>query len=461
MVLKSYSQWGIDMDRSDFDEILEGLTPVQRKVLKRFLAGATDEEIASELVCVPNNVSRHVSNVCKAFGFRNEEGEHYSYRDELVLLFYKYEPDWVSAEMRDRIAPPKPDPEYPGRLVELGSPFYIEPIGITGSLIDKCTKAVVKPGPLLRVRSPKRRGKTSLVWRVLDKAKTQGCQTVYLNLCDLKANEQLLSNLDQFLQWFCNTMSYELELESQVDSFWSKKLDSTQKCTSYFRSYIFQQVDAPIVLAIDEIDWLFDYPKLYEFFTLLRRWNNDANMSSIWKKLRIILSYSTEIYIKLNANKSPFNIGEKITLPLLNHQEIQALSKHYELKISSDDAIELMKLVGGHPYLIQLAFYHLYNDQISIDRLLIEAHTESGVYRDHLQELWDELIQKSTQVDLNERSILETLRQVTETESTVQLQVEQGFRLQGLGLVQIEGDYIRISCELYRRYFQKRLHSNP
>lgn len=450
------------MSRSDFDKILESLTPSQRKILKRFLAGATDEEIANELVCTTNNVSRHVSNVCKAFGFRNEENEHYSYRDELVHLFCILEPDWVSSEMQDRVASPKPEPKYPGLPVEIGSPFYITPIEITGNLIEKCIKKL-ENDHLIRIKSPRKRGKTSLLLRVLDRLQTQNHRTVYLNLYNLKTDEQVLSNLDQFLQWFCNTVSDELELEPQIDSFWSRKRYSTnEKCTKYFQDYLIKNSDfnMPIILAIDEIDLLFDYPALYGFFILLRAWIEARNTNSIWKKLKVIVSYSTEVYIKIDVNVSPFNIGEGITLPLLNQQEIQILAHHYHQKMSNDDVIKLMKMVGGHPYLIQLALYKLCNEQMGLDQLLEQAHTETGVYRNHLQKLWDELTQRPIQTGLNENSVLSSLSQVLESEPTVQLQAEPGFRLQGLGLIQFEGDCVRISCELYRRYFQKRLRSN-
>jgi serine/threonine-protein kinase len=87
------------MKEVEFSAIYEELTPRQRKVVQAFLAGETDEEIATSLYVEAATVRRHLANICKEFGLSNSEGEHYSYRDELIKLFARYRPEMVTPRL--------------------------------------------------------------------------------------------------------------------------------------------------------------------------------------------------------------------------------------------------------------------------------------------------------------------------------------------------------------------------
>ena len=66
------------MNRAEFDRSLEKLSPTQRKVLKLFLSGTSDNGIKDELGCTDtSNIRKHISNICKKFGLVNDVGEHY------------------------------------------------------------------------------------------------------------------------------------------------------------------------------------------------------------------------------------------------------------------------------------------------------------------------------------------------------------------------------------------------
>jgi len=47
--------------------------------------------------------------------------------------------------------------------------------------------------------------------------------------------------------------------------------------------------------------------------------------------------------------------------------------------------ISLNEVIGGHPYLIGLAFCHLVTRNNDINQLIAEATTDSGIYRDYLR----------------------------------------------------------------------------
>lgn len=112
------------MGEAELKVIFEELTPKQRKVLQRFLAGETDEAIATALYVEPSTIRRHIANICKAFGLSNAEGEHYSHREELIELFAQYRSELVNPQFiyLGKFA----NLEFPGRPLTLKSAFYVE-----------------------------------------------------------------------------------------------------------------------------------------------------------------------------------------------------------------------------------------------------------------------------------------------------------------------------------------------
>ncbi|MEQ9481413.1 response regulator transcription factor [Coleofasciculus sp. F4-SAH-05] len=54
------------MNRWQFTEAFEGLTPRRRQVLKLLLAGVSDQDIAQSLHIETSTVRKHVENICSA-----------------------------------------------------------------------------------------------------------------------------------------------------------------------------------------------------------------------------------------------------------------------------------------------------------------------------------------------------------------------------------------------------------
>ncbi|WP_392476226.1 AAA-like domain-containing protein [Nostoc sp. C110] len=445
------------MKREEFNQRLEQLTRYQKPVLKGFLEGKTDLEISSETKIEPGTVRKHLSNICKIFGLNNGEGEHYSYRSELIELFINFpHKDYeVAPELRDRFSLRKPEPEFPGRPVALDSPFYIPHTLIQ----EQCDKEILKPSSLVRIKASKKIGKTSLLRRILATGEKQGYKTVYIDLRK-EADRGKLNDLDRFLRWFCATVSRKLELSSQLDD-WdsdSELYGSKQCCFDYFQKLL-EQLDVPLILAIDEIDVLFPYPQTAEeFFALLRACFEEQNDPETWGKLRQAIAYSTDLYIKIDINQSPFNVGLPVPLPKFTAGQVQQLAQCYGLKWAVDGEVKsLIQLVGGHPHLIQLALYHLYKEEMTLKDLLNTAATFDGIYRNHLQHLWDYLQESATPTATNQPTILIALKQVISSQGSVKLEPEASYQLQGLGLVEFEQNQVKISCELYQNYFKERL----
>lgn len=334
--------------------------------------------------------------------------------------------------------------ETPWAQVPIYSNFYIERPPIE----SECYQTIMNPGALIRVKAPRQMGKTSLLTRILERSRKQGYQTVFLNL--QLADSDSLETLDGFLQWFCAIISDELGLEERVTEYWHGVLNGKRKCTKYFSLYLLLELSNPLVLILDEVDKIFQYPKIAtDFLALLRAWHEQGRSDGVWQNLRLVIAHSQEVYIPLNINQSPFNVGLPIELREFSVAEVESLVRKHQLNWSKQEVQKLMKTIGGHPYLIRMALYQIVGGKMSLEELLEVAPTEQGPYADHLRRHLYNLQENP--------EILTAIQQVIAADSPVQIGAKEGFKLHSMGLVKFQGNLVLPMCELYRLYFSDRL----
>ncbi len=338
--------------------------------------------------------------------------------------------------------------------VPLDSPYYVERQPIE----QLCYETILHPGALLRIKAPRQMGKTSLMARILYRARTYGFKTVTFSF--QLADVTIFTDLNRFLKWFCAIVTRKLGLPNQLEEYWDDIFGGNYNCTDYFENYLLNNIDSPVVLALDQIDVVFNYPEIAtDFFGLLRTWYEKSkygdDSSDVWQKMRLLVVHSTEVYIPLNINQSPFNVGFSVELPFFTPQQVLALSKKHQLDWEIEQVEQLMALVGGNPYLVQIALEHISCNDITLDWLLQTAVTEIGIYSDFLrQQLWN--LQQYPE-------LMGSLVKTVMSETPVELEPIQAFKLQSMGLVQVKNQLAVPSCDLYRQYFRdisKRLRLN-
>ncbi len=339
-------------------------------------------------------------------------------------------------------APPLPvaEPELPEGQVEVASAFYMERPPIEA----RCREALVQPGSLIRIKAPRQMGKTSLMARLLYRATEEKYAAVPLSF--QLADAEVFANLDKLLRWLCAGVGRRLGLENKLKDYWDDIFGSKYNCTTYFEEYLLPHSERPLTLGLDEVDRVFEYPEIAsDFFGLLRAWHEEAKNRDVWRNLRLIVVHATEVYIPLDINQSPFNVGLAVELPEFTTGQIAELSQLHGLKLSQAQLEELRSLIGGHPYLVRLTLYHLAKQDLTWQELITNAATETGLYRDHLRgQAWH----------LHQRAELApAFHQVVQSSEPVVLDATIGFKLHSLGLVKLEGNAARVRCDLYRRYF--------
>ncbi|MEH2464241.1 AAA-like domain-containing protein [Nostoc sp.] len=332
--------------------------------------------------------------------------------------------------------------ENPDGQVPLNSPFYIE----RPEVEIKCYEFILQPGALIRIKAPQKMGKTSLMSRILDHSKQKGYRTVSLNLW----SQESLTDLNSFLQEFCAILSKELGLEEQIDKSWKRRLSSQVNCTNYLKDYLLKNINIPLVLGLDDIDKIFPYPEIaQEFFALLRAWHENGKNEEIWQKLRLVIAHSQEVYVSLNVNQSPFNVGLSIEIEEFNATQIKELVQRHKLNWSDTEIGQLRGMIDGHPYLLRTALYQIATGNLTLEQFLKVAPTDEGLFRGFLHPYLSLLE--------GDKLLKTALQKVIKSDIPVHLDYAQSFKLRSLGLIKFKGNEVQCLCNLYRLYFRERL----
>jgi transcriptional regulator with XRE-family HTH domain len=332
--------------------------------------------------------------------------------------------------------------EHPSGQVPLNSPFYIK----RSPIEERCYEQIHKSGSLIRIKAPRQMGKTSLLARIIDQSSSQGDCAVTLDF--QLAAQEIFVNSDKFLRWFCASVSLALNIPNKLGEHWdlAEIVGSSMACKAYFEEYLLPTINQTLTLGLDEVDKVFEYPEIYrDFFGLLRALHEEGKRRDIWKKLRLIIVHSTEVYVPLDINQSPFNVGLSVELPEFSYQQVLDLAQKHQLNLAETEVEKLMMLVGGHPFLVRLALYHLANESVTLTEILRNSTSLSSIYADHLRH--------QSLILTQQPELADAMKDVV-SNNYAKLSAVNKFKLHSIGLVKLQGDGVVPRCNLYRQYLQ-------
>lgn len=368
------------------------------------------------------------TEICRALGLEWQDVANFSLENEYITPSQQQNTQYQL--------------ELPEGQVELNSPFYINRPPVE----TRCYEEIRKLGSLIRIKAPRQMGKTSLMARIINESQSHDSYAVTLDF--QLASQQILTSADKFLRWFCASVAKSVNIQNQLDNYWDLAgiLGSNMACKAYFEEYLLPSLDKPLTLGLDEVDRVFEYPDIYrDFFGLLRALHEEAKRRDIWKKLRLIIVHSTEVYVPLDINQSPFNVGLPIELPEFTHEQILELARRHQLQWGNTEVEQLMSMIGGHPFLVRLALYYIARGDVDLEQVLQTAATDAGIYKDYLRR---QLLILTEQPEL-----LAAMKQVATASNYVKLPSLIKFKLHSLGLVQMLEDEVAPRCQLHRLYF--------
>ncbi|HEY9663752.1 MAG TPA: AAA-like domain-containing protein, partial [Allocoleopsis sp.] len=183
---------------------------------------------------------------------------------------------------------------YPSGPVPVDSDRYIR----RPEIDDRALQEILQPGCVIRIKAPSGFGKTSLLLRLLHYAKQQGYVTAAIDL--QQADTETLTDPHTFLRWFCAVLCRKVNCETNLDQYWDDLLGSKLSTTLCFREAILAPLSHPLVLVFNEVERVFEYPDTAKnLLPLLRSWHEEAQHDEVWKRLRLVVSYSTDAYLPL------------------------------------------------------------------------------------------------------------------------------------------------------------------
>lgn len=333
--------------------------------------------------------------------------------------------------------------EAPGGVVDLESPFYVE------RRADVSLKRELsRSGTTTTIRAARQMGKTSLLVRGVEHARQQGSPVIFFDF--QMVDTTYLQELDAFLHYMALNIAAALKIEPEkVEAVWQSPLSPKDRLTNLLEDHVLQDADAPVTLAIDEADRLFDTAFRQEFFSLIRAWQTRSGLNPLWKKLNVAMVISTQPYLLIdNIHQSPFNVGLRLNLGDFTLAQVRDLNGRHGSPLGETELAEMMTLLGGHPYLVRQALYTLVDEEMTWDELVKIAIEESGPFGTHLRQYLWQLRDRPQLVE----AIKGVLKKQTWPDEIALT------RLIAAGLVrQGEGDQYHCRCQLYEHYFRRYL----
>ena len=135
-------------------------------------------------------------------------------------------------------------------------------------------------------------------------------------------------------------------------------LDWNNNCTVYLEKYILDETQSDIILALDNIDYLFFNKETTEIFLkLLSDWHEKGQVKRRRSKLKLILTQSTNARHSFDISRSLFKMGTLILLKEFSFDRVKTLADFYKLDWNDFTICRLLNEVGSHPYFVRLAMY--------------------------------------------------------------------------------------------------------
>lgn len=341
-----------------------------------------------------------------------------------------------------------------GGTVQAGDGIYLE------RKADQELLALCQAGNFVYILTPRQMGKSSLMVRTAQTLASQGIQSVIIDLTQIGTE----LTAEQWYLGFLTLIEEQLDLETDVEAWWESKakLGVTQRLTQFFQTVLLKETDRPVVLFVDEIDTTLGLEFTDDLFTAIRFLYVARAHQPEMKRLSVVLiGVATPGDLIQDSRRTPFNIGHRVDLTDFTVEEAMPLAAGFGL--SDEEAQGLLGKVlawtGGHPYLTQRLCEALVNErsgligEADIDRAVGQTFLgERSEQENNLLFVRDMLTRRAPEP---QKLVLETYRQIHQDKAAVpdeeQSLVKSHLKL--AGVVQLEGQHLKVRNPIYREVF--------
>ena len=339
-----------------------------------------------------------------------------------------------------------------GGTLRADSPCYVK------RLADDELFNLVLAGEFCYVLTPRQMGKSSMMVRTAHRLKEKGVSTVIIDLTSIGTDV----SVEQWYLGLITRMKSQLKLSIDPDAWWVERvsLSAVQRFTDFLHDVVLAEVEGAVVVFVDEIDTTLNLSFSDDFFAAVRFTYNARASDPAYNRLTfVLLGVAAPADLIKDPSRTPFNIGHRVDLHEFSREDAQVLQQGLEAicpEHGGDIFARIFDWTNGHPYLTQK---------------LCLAVAEAGDGR-WTEKRIDELVEK---LFLSEQARKETNLQFVRNKILTHPQrrhllnlyrrVHTGERIRDdersphqsqlklSGLIKVEGGYLHIRNEIYRRAF--------
>jgi PAS domain S-box-containing protein len=331
---------------------------------------------------------------------------------------------------------------------------------------DKQLYKALKQGEFCYVLNARQMGKSSLRVQMMKRLQQEGTACVSIDLSGLGNNQ---TTPEQWYAGIAYGLVSNLNLQGQVDlrQWWKSHdiLSPVQRLGQFVQEVILAQVGTNIVVFIDEIDSVLSLSfQTDDFFVWLRScFNRRADEADYRRLTFVLLGVATPWQLIEDKHRTPFNIGQAITLEGFNLREAQSLLAGLAPKAESAHAVlkAVLQWTGGQPFLTQklCALIRQSQEPIALNQesTWIETLVQSRVIRnweaqdepEHLKTICDRMLINPSHT----QAMLKLYQQVLQ-DTQVPLQENTPYtELLLSGIVTQQSGHLRVSNQIYAQVF--------
>lgn len=221
---------------------------------------------------------------------------------------------------------------------------------------DKDLFAACKAGEFAYVLACRQIGKTSLMVETAQRLRQEGVRTALIDL-------NRIGKVKDAEQWYFSLITEladALKLQVDVDEWWQERPSLStlpQRFGQFLRYVVLAEIQEPIVIFIDEIDMTLGLDLTDDFFAAIRTFYNDrAQEPTHYRLTFVLLGVATPDELIKDSSRTPFNIGQAITLRDFTRDECAPFRTEIETRYPSQRSQyfeQIYTWTYGHPYLTQ------------------------------------------------------------------------------------------------------------
>ena len=344
----------------------------------------------------------------------------------------------------------QPITEIPGGAMKAESQLYIQrqndEIAINAMTSNN-------DGITINIKGARQVGKSSFLNKLIHVSNQRNKKVAYIDF--QRFGSQILSDDKAFYKQFCANITKKLSLSlKNLNEYWSESeglFSNTVITTDYIEEYIINEIDQPIVLAMDEVDFMLGASFSSDFFGMLRSWHNERASNDAWNKVDLVLVISTEPYLLINSlEQSPFNVGLMVNMEDFTLEEVTRLNELQQAHCSLNQVQMLHQMLGGHPYLTRKALYLVANNNLTFADLRHGNTYNYAPFDDHLRARWNYLYNKS--------ELLDCFKKIIRNQGCGDSKAI--WRLEGAGLIKRKDGSNHLAsprCDVYATYFLEKM----